>query len=386
VKVSYFPSSGSGGGGVVPEEVELSFVYNSAMTDADSSITNSGPGPAQPSSAAATALPVTTTTSQQATLPNATTTATPTSASIYFQSTDDSFSIQVPQGWIIDDLNNTGVKLSEEGTRGYGLLAQLCPMEESQQQGVAFSTNAGDSNTNSSTSNGDNSCQGAQEVIHVIRYPDLVTRIQPGNNVTAYHLQKLQEVGYNVIQSANGVDREINLTNPQTSQIVKTIPSKFVEMKYTTATAPNEARTGYYILTATNGTAPNATTIKGYALFYEGNSINGTTSPTLEVTPTTFGSLAPTSLPPVVGQIFGSFELIAAAGVGSAATFGQSFTETPSPGTNTTGITGTTETTEEGAGDGGDGDGGDGDGDGGDGDGDGGDGDGDGGDGDGDGA
>ena len=36
--------------------------------------------------------------------------------------------------------------------------------------------------------------------------------------------------------------------------------------------SPNEMRTGYYILTSTNNTAPNATATKGYAVFYEGNS------------------------------------------------------------------------------------------------------------------
>ncbi|MDQ3888587.1 MAG: hypothetical protein M3251_04865, partial [Thermoproteota archaeon] len=48
-----------------------------------------------------------------------------------FQSTNDGFSIEVPQGWIIHDVDNTGSStLSEEATQGYGILAQLCPEEE----------------------------------------------------------------------------------------------------------------------------------------------------------------------------------------------------------------------------------------------------------------
>src|SRR5215216_4489413 len=51
------------------------------------------------------------------------------------QSTDDdSFRVQVPEGWVIHDLNNTGSALLEESTRGYGILAQLCPQEEQQQE------------------------------------------------------------------------------------------------------------------------------------------------------------------------------------------------------------------------------------------------------------
>src|SRR5919112_4305108 len=72
-----------------------------------------------------------------------------------FQSTNDSFSIQVPDGWVIQDLNNTGSTLLEEISRGYGILAQLCPEEEQQQQqqgAAALSTNTGGS-TNSNSSN-----------------------------------------------------------------------------------------------------------------------------------------------------------------------------------------------------------------------------------------
>src|ERR671910_1737839 len=44
-----------------------------------------------------------------------------------FQSTTDSFRVQVPEGWAIRDLNNTGSVLLEETRQGYGILAQLCP-------------------------------------------------------------------------------------------------------------------------------------------------------------------------------------------------------------------------------------------------------------------
>src|SRR5215212_3434943 len=268
-----------------------------------------------------------------------------------FQSTNDSFSVQVPQGWVIQDLNNTGSALLEESTRGYGLLAQLCPEEEEeqqqqqQQQQVGPPTNAsgGGTTTNSSSSGGGggggtSNCQGAQEVIYIIRYPDLDTRIQAASNVTAatssnsnnnmttdnvlsYHLQKLQEVGYRSIQIVNNTDIRLNLTNPQTNETIATVPSRLVEMAYSTNSAPNEIRTGYFISTATNATAPNLGTTKGYAVFYEGNSTttsssSNSTAPVIQTTTTAAsGSLAPTSLTPAVGQVFDSFELIAAAGI-----------------------------------------------------------------------
>src|SRR5215204_5871958 len=256
-------------------------------------------------------------TSQPSAIENGITTAATT-----FQSTNDSFSIQVPDGWVIQDLNNTGSALLNESSQGYGILAQLCPEEE--QQGAPPTNNASGGSSTDSTSN---SCRGSQEeVIYIIRYPDLDTRIQAASNVTttasnnnittdnvqSYHLQKLQEVGYRSPQILNSTEVRLNLTNPQTNETITTVPAKFVEIAYSTNSAPNETRIGYFISTATNATAPNLGTTKGYAVFYEGNSTTNTAAAEITTATAASGSLAPTPLPPVVGQVFDSFELIAA--------------------------------------------------------------------------
>src|SRR5215216_3856437 len=249
-------------------------------------------------------------TSQRSAIENGITTAATT-----FQSTNDSFSIQVPDGWVIQDLNNTGSALLNESSQGYGILAQLCPEGEQQQQGAVSLRNASGGSPNSNISGSGNSCQGAQQVIHIIRYPNLETRIQPANNVTAYHLQKLQEVGYSRIQTVNSTATTVNITNPHTNETIATMPGKFVEMAYSTNSATNETRNGYFILTATAATDPDVGTIKGYAVFYEGNSNTSTTAATPEITTTTStaasDNLEP-ALPPAVALIFDSFELIAA--------------------------------------------------------------------------
>src|SRR5215216_1592457 len=260
-------------------------------------------------------------TSQPSAIENGTTAAATTT----FQSTNDSFSIQVPQGWVIQDLNNTGSALLNESSQGYGILAQLCPEEE--QQGAPPTNNASGGSSTDSTSN---SCRGSQEeVIHIIRYPDLDTRIQAASNVTtttatsgnnnittddiqSYHLQKLQEVGYRSPQILNSTEVRLNLTNPQTNETITTVPARLVEIAYSTNSAPNETRTGYFISTATNATAPNLGTTKGYAVFYEGNSTTNTAAAEITTATAASGSLAPTPLPPAVGQVFDSFELIAA--------------------------------------------------------------------------
>jgi hypothetical protein len=278
--------------------------------------------------------------------------ATPT-----FQSTNDSFSLRVPQGWVIHDLNNTGFAFSEETRQGYGMLAQLCPEEGQQQQGAtALSTNTSGSTNNNSGSNristSSNSCQGSQDgVIHIIRYPNLQTRIQPGNNVTIYHLEKLQEVGYRDIQTVNSTSMIVNVTDPETNQTITTVPAKFVEITYSTNFTPNEIRRGYFILTATNWTAPDVGTTKGYSMFYEGNSSNSATAAAPGIT-TTSASSSLRSLPPAVGQIFDSFEFIVAPEVAQAfsgqAAEGESLLLTNTTDTNATEITEPTETAEVG--------------------------------------
>ena len=250
-------------------------------------------------------------------------TAANTNGTTLFQSIEDGVKMTVPEGWVIQDVNNTGSALLEETKRGYGILAQLCPEEE--QQGAALSNASG-----SSSSNNTASCHGSEgNVIHIIRYPDLDTRLQVANNtatttttttttnnnsnmtidnILSYHMQKLEEVGYKGIEIVNSADATSNVTNARTNQAIARVPAKNVEMTYSTNFAPNETRTGYFILTATNVTAPIQGTTKGYSIFYEGNSATTTGQTTIPS-----GSLAATQLPPHVRQALDSFELVTAA-------------------------------------------------------------------------
>src|SRR5215203_3082233 len=136
------------------------------------------------------------------------------------RSTRDSFRVQVPQGWVIHDVKNSGSALVAEVLDGVGILAQLCPREEQQ---VAF-RNPGGNTSNSSISINSDRCQGAQ-VIHVIRYPNLgarlgltsddifaiINRDTIPNAILTYQIQKLQEAGYRNIQIVNSTDTAINV-------------------------------------------------------------------------------------------------------------------------------------------------------------------------------
>src|SRR5215203_124871 len=87
-----------------------------------------------------------------------------------FQSARDSFRVQVPQGWVIHDVKNSGFILAAEVLEGYGILAQLCP-EGQQAQQAAFS------NVSSGGANNGSCQQAREELVHVIRYPNLGARL-----------------------------------------------------------------------------------------------------------------------------------------------------------------------------------------------------------------
>jgi PKD repeat protein len=248
-------------------------------------------------------------------------------------SAKDSFRVQLPEGWVIQDMNNTGFTLAAEVLQGYGILAQLCPQEQQQ----SSLPSVGGSNRYIGN------CQQAQEeVIHIIRYPNLGTRLGISsediftiinrdtipNAILAYHIQKLQEVGYRDIQIVNSADTTMNVdisTGQNSSRTATAVPAKLVEMTYSTAL--NETKSGYFILTATAATPRNLGTMTGYSIFYEGNS----TATTAETRPSV--SLAPILLPASVRQVFDSFELIAASTVPLTAVITSSDTEGVAPAT-----------------------------------------------------
>lgn len=226
-----------------------------------------------------------------------------------FKNIEDGIKLVVPEGWVIHDVNNTGAALEAEATQGYGILAQLCPGEERQ---AVFS--------NVSSSGNTANCQGSEgDIIHIVRYPDLDTRLQASNNVTtnantttiddilAYHLQKLQEVGYSGIEIIDSTDTTLNVINSQTNRTLEVVPAKNIEMIYRTVSAPDETRRGYFILAAADAIPSDQGMMKGYSVFYEGAS----TAAAAETTPATpAGSLAPIPLPEPIKQVFDSFELV----------------------------------------------------------------------------
>ena len=227
-----------------------------------------------------------------------------------FERTNEGFRVVVPQGWVIDDLNNTGSTLIQESAQGYRILAQLCPAEgqEEGQQQQGTTTNVNGSATSSSCTQ-----QPQGEIIHIIRFPNLGARLGIAvtdirntipDSIFEYEIQKLQDVGYRNINIVNTNDTSLLVRFSSESPVMATVPARILAMTYSTSAAPNETRTGYFILTATNVTPPNLETITGYSIFYEG-PLAATAAIAQEKTPTE-------SFPPprtALIQIVNSFEL-----------------------------------------------------------------------------
>jgi PKD repeat protein len=252
--------------------------------------------------------------------------ATLNGTSALFQSTKDSFRVQVPQGWVVHDMNNTGFTLLSEVLQGYGILAQLCPEEQQQQAALPNVGGSGDIFSSSSSS-----CEGAQEeVIHILRYPNLGARlgftsdeiIANSNNIMnailSYQIQKLQEVGYTDIKIVNSTDTTVSVdistagisnNNNNSTVPAATVPAKLVEMTYRTNFAPNEIRTGQFILTTTNATPRNLGEITGYSIFYEGAAASAATGEEETTTASVSLPSSPTTTA-AIRQVFDSFELI----------------------------------------------------------------------------
>ena len=254
------------------------------------------------------------------------TTAATTSSAL---SLEDSFRVQIPSGWVIQDVKNRGFTLASEVLQGYGILAQLCPAEqEDQQQQTPQGEPNSEVNSNMS-SNSDGGCQGVQkEVIHILRYPNLATRIglspddiirndnAAAGIILTYQMQKLQEAGYRDIRIVNSTDTTINVdigTSLNNNMTTARLPAKLTELTYTTNLAPDETKRGYFVSTATNVTPRNLGLITGYGIFYEGLVLNATI-PEEEEHQTTMqrSSLLLQPLTPIK-QVIDSFELIAGA-------------------------------------------------------------------------
>jgi hypothetical protein len=211
-----------------------------------------------------------------------------------FQSITDSFSIAIPDGWVLQDVYNTDTDtLLDEMMQGSRLLAQLCPEE----QAVA-------------DIEGTYRCEESNESVYIQRYPNLADEPEfasiINSNITNedlldYHMVKLQKLGYGEINILQKSNLTINVTDTEINKTIAIVPANLIEMRYNNANSSDMI--GYFMLAATNVTS-NVGIISGYSLSYEADAA-------------TFPSGRP---PELIEWIFQSFEFLKKAREGELAT------------------------------------------------------------------
>lgn len=207
-----------------------------------------------------------------------------------FESIVDGFHVQAPNGWVIEDIDNTNFTLRRaEAELGYALIANICPQEQ------ALSVIGG----------GTYDCEQSPDNVYMMRFSDL--RDWPefasarNDNITtpdflSFYIQHFMQgaVGVRNIETVNNIDTTVNLTSAQTNHIIKTVPAKLVEFTYRTAPVADDDNNRGIEMRQFGLLVLNGTT--GYNLFYERPAF-----------------LLPSGqLPAPVQQIFESFELITA--------------------------------------------------------------------------
>jgi len=218
-----------------------------------------------------------------------------------FQSLDDGFRIQVPNGWVVQDIDNTNVFWQRyEEQNVVGGLAYVCPQEETQ---LAV--------------DGTFECELAPPPpslapMSISRFKDLDKRpefaesIQQNqtNDITisdfyAFYIRFLdwgippREEPHN-LQVVNETDTTVNVIDVQTNQTVATVPGKIVEVVF-----PVEGGEG-----EVEGEGP-PTTLSSVILL----TLNGTTGYAILYANPLFAAEADQP-PRPVQQILNSFELL----------------------------------------------------------------------------
>jgi hypothetical protein len=205
-------------------------------------------------------------TTQQTDSTTTRTITTPQLTTIY-QSTVDGFRIGVPEGWVVEDTDNTSAtSLYSERQLGLGILAILCPQSQASQD-----------------INGAYSCpsEGTTD-FRIMRFAELKTRpdfanataVVPNNNnnnrtiaisdFLTFVTQFVGKIfGWKNVQIARTNDVTVNVIDPQINQTVATAPANRVFLTYNLtdesgrdleaadldmAVLSNDTNTGYLIV------------------------------------------------------------------------------------------------------------------------------------------
>src|SRR5215212_2686919 len=165
-----------------------------------------------------------------------------------FQSTVDGIRLGVPDGWVVEDLNNTDSSSQQsEQNYGAGSLVELCPQ-------ILATPQIG----------GTYLCPDTQEgldSVSVWRFADLKSRpefaglVQRNQSITTtdlvafYFLFLEQKANFTNIRLLQNIDTTVNVIDPQTNETIVTAPAKYIETTYLDSNGiPNEGDIALLVL------------------------------------------------------------------------------------------------------------------------------------------
>jgi hypothetical protein len=221
-----------------------------------------------------------------------------------FQSMVDGIRLGVPDGWVVEDVNNTDSSSQQsEQNYGAGSLVELCPQ-------ILATPQIG----------GTYLCPDTQEgldSVSVWRFADLKSRpefaglVQRNQSITTtdlvafYFLFLEQKANFTNIRLLQNIDTTVNVIDPQTNETIATAPAKYIETTYLDSNGiPNEGDIALLVLSNDGNT--------GYVLLPLASLL------------TTAGEL-----PPEHQLVFDSFQLVAANDTTTNSTTSNAFQPSP---------------------------------------------------------
>jgi hypothetical protein len=206
-----------------------------------------------------------------------------------FQNTEDGFRMQVPDDWVVQDIDNLHLpnfRVANEA--GFLILAIICPQQEAL-LGIGGMYNCEQS-------------ESSVEILHdrLSHRPEFEVIEDPANitsdDFLVFMVEEMQGRNYTNIQIINRTDLTINITSPQDpNTTIRTVPAKLVEMTYRPSPGLVDMRSYSILATIPENPQPGLRQIvSGESVTYEGPAA---------ATPSG-------SPPPPVQQIFQSLEFI----------------------------------------------------------------------------
>jgi hypothetical protein len=206
-----------------------------------------------------------------------------------FQNTEDGFRLQVPDDWVVQDIDNLHLpnfRVANEA--GFLIMATICPQQE------ALPVIGGIYNCEQSES--------SVAILHdrLSHRPEFEVIEDPANitsdDFLAFIVEEMQGRNYTNIQIINSTDLTINITSPEDpNTTIRTVPGKIVEMTYQPSFGLADMRSYSILTTIPENPQPGLRQIvSGEYITYEGPAA---------ATPSG-------SPPPPIQQMFQSLEFI----------------------------------------------------------------------------